>query len=100
MIGGKCMKEIIKKVNPCKSCLCLRCSCLLCPYEKFYDCFPTNAGCIHCMMHDNDKPVVECQFFKPRTTKRIYRIKIRRKDPYKGIAKLLVALHSEIKRLR
>lgn len=93
------MREIVRKYNPCKFCLCLRCNCILCPYEKFYNCFPTNPACIKCMMDDNDKPIKECNYFRPRTTKHLYHIKIKRKDPYKRVAKLLASLHSEIKKL-
>lgn len=89
----------IYKYNPCKSCLCLRCDCLLCKYEKFYSSYPVNAGCIYCMMHDNDIPVKECDGFRPRSVGVKYKIRFRRKNPYVSIAKLIVALHTEIKKL-
>lgn len=94
------MKEVIRKINPCKSCLCIRCNSLLCPYEKFYNCYPTNPSCIKCLMDDNDRAITDCKFFTPRTTKHIYKIRVKRRDPYKNIAKLLASLHTEFKRLK
>lgn len=89
----------VKKYNPCRTCLCIRCNCIQCKFEHFYNCYPVNAGCVHCMMTDNDKPVKECDGFRPRVSKTLYKIKLRRKNPYQNIAKLIASLHREIKKL-
>lgn len=87
----------IAKYNPCKSCLCMRCMSLACPYEHFYNCYPNNAGCIRCMFTDNDKPVLECEHFQIRRRGEFYKIRVKRKDPYYRLATFLKLLHNEIK---
>lgn len=91
--------KIVQKYNPCKSCICRRCNCLFCPYEKYFSCYPANAGCVYCMMQENDKPVLECPNFHIRSTAHFYKVRARRKNPYQGIARLISALHNEIKKL-
>lgn len=86
--------------NICKSCLCLRCHSISCKYEKFYNCYPTNAGCVYCLMQENEKPVIECDGFQPRKRGEVFKIKLRSKNRYSKIAKLLFTLHSEFKRLQ
>lgn len=94
------MKQITKKYNICKSCLCLRCQSLLCPYEKNFNCYPTNAGCVRCMMIESDTPVTECEFFNSRSRVKVYKVKAARKNPYYRIATLLQMLHNEYKNLQ
>lgn len=94
------MKQTVKKYNICKSCLCLRCQSLLCPYEQHYNCYPTNAGCVHCMMLENETPVTICSSFNPRSRVKVYRIRAKRKNPYYTIATLLHMLHNEFKHLK
>lgn len=89
----------IKKYNPCRECLCMRCHPITCKYEKFYNAYPANAGCVHCMYIESDQPVVQCESFRIRRFTKSYKIKAKRKNPYEGIARLLVALHKEFKRL-
>ena len=93
-------KNTVKKSNICKSCLCLRCNVISCKYEKYYNCYPTNAGCVYCLMHENETPIEECDGFKPRQAKQFYKIKLKRKNPYYQIAKSLFTLHSQLKRLK
>lgn len=90
----------IKKYNICKSCMCLRCQSLFCPYEKHYSCYPVNAGCLRCMFTESDVPVTECEHFTCRSRVKVYKVKAKRKNPYYRIATLIQMMHNEIKSLK
>lgn len=84
----------------CARCLCMRCGAVNCPYNQLYNCYPSNAGCVHCLQTERNEPLLECEFFKPYKTMSVtYKIKCRRKNPYYNIARLLQSLHSEFKKL-
>lgn len=92
-------KRVPSGREACKSCQCMRCSCLLCEYEKFYRVYPTNAGCVRCLHVENDLPVRNCPNFTPRKVTRTYRIRLKRKDPYYKLAHTLHSLFDQLKKL-
>lgn len=51
------------------------------------------------MMSERGEPLLECEYFKMFTGKPMYKVKVKRKNPYYKIAKLLQALHTEFKQL-
>lgn len=77
----------------------MRCSCLLCEYEKYFRCYPTNAGCVRCLQVENDKPVTDCPNFRPRTVKKTYKIRLKRKDPCYRLARTLHSLFEQLKQI-
>lgn len=84
----------------CSKCLCMRCNAIACPYESMYKCFPNNAGCMECMRIERNEPLLECEKFSLyRTSSLSFKIKVKRKNPYYNIARLLNALHKEFKKL-
>lgn len=85
--------------SACRTCQCMRCSCLLCEYEQYYRCYPTNAGCVRCMEVENDKPVKDCPNFQFRSVKKTYRIRVKRKDPYYKLARTLKSIFEQIQQI-
>ena len=86
---------------PCSSCMCARCSCLFCTYEKYYRSLPVNGGCYHCLMTENDSPVTDCKNFSPFSPKPFFKIRFKRRkvNNYELLARLLEALITEYKKL-
>lgn len=85
---------------PCSQCMCARCSCLFCVYEKFYKSLPVNGGCYHCFRTSNDKPVTDCVNFSPFSPKPFFKIRFKRRkfDRYERMARLLAALAKEFEK--
>lgn len=94
------MRKYVDRHLPCKDCLCMRCSCVFCQYEKYYKSLPINAGCLHCMRVSNETAVTECEWFLPRLRTQFYKIRVRRKNPYFMLAKTLHSAFQQLKDLK
>jgi len=86
---------------PCNECMCARCSCLFCIYEKHYRSLPVNGGCYHCLMTNNDTAITDCEYFSPFSPKPFFKIRYKRRkvDSYDRLARLLAATIKEFKKL-
>lgn len=94
------MRKVKERFLPCNECLCARCSCLFCPYERVYRSLPVNAGCYQCMMQEREDAVTECEYFMPHMVQKTYKIRAKRKDPYKNLAQLLRQVVKELNKIR
>lgn len=96
----KAMRKPVGMQLPCSQCMCARCSCLFCIYEKLYKSLPVNGGCYHCFRTSNDKPITDCENFTPFSPKPFYKIRFKRRkfQKYERIARLLAALAKEFQK--
>ena len=92
-------KQTPRGRDSCRTCQCMRCSCLLCEFDKYYRCYPTNPGCVHCLNTENDTPITNCPNFRFRSVSHVYRIKLIRKNPYYRLAKTLKSLFEQINQI-
>lgn len=94
------MRKVVDRHLPCKDCLCMRCSCLTCQYDKYYRALPVNPGCVHCMRTGRETALTECPWFLPHMRTKCYKIRLRRKNPYFTLARTLQSVFQQLKALK